>query len=141
MDRMYRWSGISVFVEAVERGSFSAAADQLHLSRSAIGKAVAKLEEQLGVRLFHRTTRRQSLTAEAPPPRKAPASGGNRGCTREEGTRLPNNPETVYRAALAKPPRLEACREPHTFPVCPYGFAARTGEGNGSTPSRELGTQ
>ncbi|HEX5513571.1 MAG TPA: LysR family transcriptional regulator [Gammaproteobacteria bacterium] len=59
-----RLGGISVFVECVEAGGFSAAAARLHLSRSAVGKAVARLEERLGVRLFHRTTRSHSLTAE-----------------------------------------------------------------------------
>jgi len=57
-----RLAGISVFVEAVEAGGFSAAAARLNLSRSAVGKAVARLESRLGVRLFHRTTRSQSLT-------------------------------------------------------------------------------
>lgn len=57
-----RLAGISVFVEAVEAGGFSAAAARLNLSRSAVGKAVARLETRLGVRLFHRTTRSQSLT-------------------------------------------------------------------------------
>lgn len=57
-----RLAGISVFVEAVEAGGFSAAAVRLNLSRSSVGKAVARLEARLGVRLFHRTTRSQSLT-------------------------------------------------------------------------------
>lgn len=56
--------GIPVFVAAVEAGSFSRAAEQLALSRSAVGKTVARLEERLGVRLFQRTTRSQSLTEE-----------------------------------------------------------------------------
>ncbi len=55
-------TGVSVFVEAVEAGGFSAAAARLNLSRSAVGKSVARLEDRLGVRLFHRTTRSQSLT-------------------------------------------------------------------------------
>lgn len=55
-------AGISIFVEAVEAGGFSAAATRLNLSRSSVGKAVARLEARLGVRLFHRTTRSQSLT-------------------------------------------------------------------------------
>ncbi|AFE11013.1 LysR family transcriptional regulator [Corallococcus coralloides DSM 2259] len=54
--------GVAVFVEAVEAGGFSAAATKLNLSRSAVGKTVARLEERLGVRLFHRTTRSQGLT-------------------------------------------------------------------------------
>lgn len=53
---------ISVFVEAAEAGGFSVAAARLNLTRSAVGKAVARLEARLGTRLFHRTTRTQSLT-------------------------------------------------------------------------------
>ncbi|EMZ2324576.1 LysR family transcriptional regulator [Klebsiella michiganensis] len=52
---------IPVFVAAVEAGSFAQAAIRLHLSRSAVGKSIARLEERLGVRLFQRTTRSQSL--------------------------------------------------------------------------------
>src|ERR1700716_1646099 len=57
-----RLNGIVAFVQSVETGSFAQAAERLQLTRSAVGKSVARLEEQLGVRLFHRTTRRQSLT-------------------------------------------------------------------------------
>jgi DNA-binding transcriptional LysR family regulator len=57
-----RLNGINVFVQAVEAGSFSAAATRLHQTRSAVAKAIARLEERLGVRLFHRTTRSQNLT-------------------------------------------------------------------------------
>src|SRR5579859_1450539 len=57
-----RLTGVSIFVETVDAGGFSAAAARLNLSRSAVGKTVARLEDRLGVRLFHRTTRRQSLT-------------------------------------------------------------------------------
>ncbi|HEV2675183.1 MAG TPA: LysR family transcriptional regulator [Aliidongia sp.] len=59
-----RLDGVAVFVEAVEAGSFAGAAARLALSRSAIGKTIARLEARLGVRLFHRTTRTQSLTEE-----------------------------------------------------------------------------
>jgi DNA-binding transcriptional LysR family regulator len=55
-------AGIQAFVQAVEDGSFARAADKLGLTRSAIGKSVARLERRLGTRLFHRTTRAQSLT-------------------------------------------------------------------------------
>jgi DNA-binding transcriptional LysR family regulator len=57
-----RLSGIVAFVQAVETGSFAQAAERMQLTRSAVGKSIARLEERLGVRLFHRTTRRQSLT-------------------------------------------------------------------------------
>lgn len=59
-----RLAGISMFVRVVEAGSFALAGQRLGLSRSAVGKAIARLEDRLGVRLFHRTTRSQSLTAE-----------------------------------------------------------------------------
>ena len=53
---------IPVFVAAVEAGSFAQAAIRLHLSRSAVGKSIARLEQRLGVRLFQRTTRSLKLT-------------------------------------------------------------------------------
>ena len=54
--------GISVFVTAVEAGSFALAAQRLHLTRSAVGKTDSQLEQRLGVRLFQRTTRSVTLT-------------------------------------------------------------------------------
>lgn len=57
-----RLKGIDVFVAVAELGSFAAAAQRLNLTGSAIAKAVARLETRLGTRLFHRTTRRLSLT-------------------------------------------------------------------------------
>ncbi|WP_256702303.1 LysR substrate-binding domain-containing protein [Burkholderia sp. SRS-W-2-2016] len=53
---------MTVFVRAVDLGSFAAAADALDLSGPMVGKHVRSLEERLGVRLINRTTRRQSLT-------------------------------------------------------------------------------
>lgn len=53
---------LPVFVAAVEAGGFAAAAARLHLSRSAVGKTIARLESRLGVRLLHRTTRSLTLT-------------------------------------------------------------------------------
>ncbi|WP_152220979.1 LysR family transcriptional regulator [Pseudomonas sp. SCB32] len=56
--------GIDVFVAAVEAKNFAQAAEKLHITRSAVGKSIARLEERLGVVLFQRTTRSQSLTDE-----------------------------------------------------------------------------
>ncbi len=55
---------LNAFVQTSETGSFVAAGRQLGLTASAIGKAVARLEEQLQVRLFHRNTRNMALTEE-----------------------------------------------------------------------------
>jgi len=51
-----------VFVAAAEAGGFAAAGERLHLTRSAVAKAIARIEERLDVRLFHRTTRTLGLT-------------------------------------------------------------------------------
>lgn len=58
------FNDIPAFVAAAKAGSFSAAGRDLNLSRSAIGKAIARIEARLGVRLFSRTTRAQRLTEE-----------------------------------------------------------------------------
>lgn len=57
-----RFDGIEVFVQTAQSGSFVVAGERLKLSRSAVGKVIGRLEQRLGVRLFQRTTRRQSLT-------------------------------------------------------------------------------
>lgn len=59
---MDRFTSMSVFVKVVEMGSFAAAADAMQMSAQFVGKHVQALEQHLGVRLLHRTTRRQSLT-------------------------------------------------------------------------------
>lgn len=55
---------IGVFLAVCTEGSFVAASARLHLSPSAVAKAVARIESRLGVRLFRRTTRTTSLTSE-----------------------------------------------------------------------------
>lgn len=56
------FGAIPVFVAVIENGGFSAAARTLGISKSAVSKRVNQLEERLGVRLLHRTTRKLSLT-------------------------------------------------------------------------------
>lgn len=59
---MDRFFSMTVFVKAVETGSFSAASEALRISPQLVGKHVQTLEQHLGVRLLNRTTRRQHLT-------------------------------------------------------------------------------
>lgn len=55
---------IGIFVQVAEAGSFVAAGHRLGISGSAVGKAIARLEDELGVRLFNRSTRSMALTQE-----------------------------------------------------------------------------
>jgi DNA-binding transcriptional LysR family regulator len=64
--RMDSLGSLNAFVRAAEARSFTVAGRQLGVSSSAIGKAVARMEERLRVRLLHRSTRSITLTAEAP---------------------------------------------------------------------------
>jgi len=55
-------SGLQTFIRVIETGSFSAVAREANTSQSAVTRHIAQLEEHFGVRLFHRTTRKLSLT-------------------------------------------------------------------------------
>ncbi|MCK3832049.1 LysR family transcriptional regulator [Pseudomonas fluorescens] len=60
---MDRLQAMRVFVTVVDLGSQSAAADHLDLSRPVVSRYLAELEDWVGARLLHRTTRKLSLTA------------------------------------------------------------------------------
>jgi DNA-binding transcriptional LysR family regulator len=53
---------LRAFVRVVEIGSFTAVANEMNTSQSAIGRQITRLEEHFGLRLLHRTTRHLSLT-------------------------------------------------------------------------------
>ncbi|MEL6183973.1 MAG: LysR family transcriptional regulator [Myxococcota bacterium] len=55
---------MAIFATVVDKGSFRAAGRQLGLSPSRISETVSDLEQQLGVTLMYRSTRRMSLTHE-----------------------------------------------------------------------------
>lgn len=59
---MDRIDAMRAFVAVAQEGSFSQAAETMAMSPQLVSKYVAKLEERLGVRLLHRTTRKVSLT-------------------------------------------------------------------------------
>jgi DNA-binding transcriptional LysR family regulator len=59
---MDRLDGIAAFSLVVDTGSFTAAAQRLKLSKSAVSAHVQRLEERLGIQLLHRTTRRVATT-------------------------------------------------------------------------------
>lgn len=61
---MDRFDAMRAFVGVVDAGSFVGAADRLQISKAVVSRLVAELEDHLGVRLLHRTTRKLSLTPE-----------------------------------------------------------------------------
>lgn len=58
------YAGVMAFIAVAAEGNFAKAGDRLGIGRSAVSRSVQKLEDQLGIRLFVRTTRSTSLTAE-----------------------------------------------------------------------------
>lgn len=60
---MDKLDSIQAFITVVELGGFSAAARNLNVSKAQISKQIAALEDSLGIRLLHRTTRRVSPTS------------------------------------------------------------------------------
>jgi len=54
---------LQAFIAVAERGSFRAAAEQIHLSPPALSRRIERLESVLGARLFNRTTREVALTS------------------------------------------------------------------------------
>jgi len=59
---MSKFDEIHAFTQIVESGSITAAAERLTVAKSAVSRRLAELEARLGVELFHRTTRKLTLT-------------------------------------------------------------------------------
>jgi DNA-binding transcriptional LysR family regulator len=79
---------IEVFVRVIERGTLTAAANLLGMTPSAVSKLISRLENRLGVRLLHRTTRKLQLTPEG-------------AAFYENGVRILGEIETAEREAAA----------------------------------------
>lgn len=62
MNSLPNLEDLNIFVQVAKRASFAAVAEQLGMSAAFISKRVRLLEQQMGVRLLHRTTRRLALT-------------------------------------------------------------------------------
>ena len=61
---MHPANDIATFVRVVDRGTFAAVADEVGLTASGVSRTISRLEDRLGVKLLHRSTRRLVLTQE-----------------------------------------------------------------------------
>jgi len=113
-------ANLEAFVRSAESGSFSEAARRLSLTPAAVSRNVAMLERNLGVRLFHRSTRKLTLTEAGEGFRQA--VGGNLDGLQAAIARVSaDGGEAVGRLKVSLPPTFGLS---HVLPLLP-GFLAR----------------